>query len=57
MDNGFSFAEKNAMCTETSIYSYTAVKGTCKASSCTTGIAQGSCHGIHRTCPPTAGRL
>ena len=45
MDNGFAVAEKNAMCTEAS-YSRTAAKGTCKASSCTTGIAQGSCHGI-----------
>merc|ERR1712136_200803 len=40
MDNGFAFAEKSAMCTEDS-YSYTARKGTCKASSCTVGLAQG----------------
>merc|ERR1712136_253066 len=44
MDNGFAFAEKNAMCTEDS-YSYTARKGTCKASSCTVGLAQGSVTG------------
>ena len=56
MDNGFAFAEKNAMCTEAS-YSYTATQGTHKASNCTVGIAHGSCHGIARTCPPTASRL
>merc|ERR1712107_586004 len=44
MDNGFAFAEKNAMCTEDS-YSYTARKGTCKASSCTVGLSQGSVTG------------
>ena len=44
IDNGFVFAEKNAMCTEDS-YSDTATKGTCKASSCTVGLAQGSVTG------------
>ena len=39
MDNGFDFAEKNAMCTEAS-YSYNAMKGACKASSRTTGFVQ-----------------
>jgi len=45
MDNGFAFAEKNAMCTEES-YSYTGTKGTCSASSCTVGLAQGSVTGF-----------
>jgi len=45
MDNGFAFAEKNAMCTEAS-YSYTGTKGTCSASSCTVGLAQGSVTGF-----------
>ena len=35
---------KNAKCTET-VCSYTAVKGTCKASSYTVGIAQGGVKG------------
>ena len=34
MGNGFDFAEKNAVCTETRYsYSYNAVKGACKDSS------------------------
>ena len=41
MDNGFDFAEKNAMCTEAT-YSCNAMKGACKASSSTTGFVQGS---------------
>ena len=43
VNNGFAFAVKNAMCTETS-YSYTclATKGTCKASNCNVELAQGS---------------
>jgi hypothetical protein len=46
MDNAFKFAEKNALCTEDS-YSYTGRKGsTCKASSCTVGIPQGSVTGF-----------
>ena len=39
--NVFALAEKNAMCTESS-YSYTGTKGTCLASRCTVGLAQGS---------------
>ena len=43
MGNGFGFAEKNAVCTETRFsYSYNAVKGDCKDSSCTVGVAQAS---------------
>jgi len=45
MDNGFAFAEKNAMCTEES-YSNTRTKGTCSASSWTDGLAQGSVTGF-----------
>lgn len=46
MDSGFTFAVKNAMCTETNAsYSYTATKGTCKDSCCTVDIAQGSVTG------------
>ena len=44
MDNGFAFAEKNAMCTENS-YSYTGTQGMCSASSCTVGLVQGSVTG------------
>jgi len=45
MDNGFKFAEKNALCTESS-YSYKGKGGTCKASSCTVGMAKGSVTGF-----------
>merc|ERR1712232_1447551 len=45
MDNAFQFAENNAICTETS-YPYKAVGGSCKASSCTTGIPKGSVTGF-----------
>ena len=56
MGNGFDFAEKNAVCTETRFsYSYNAVKGACKDSSCTIeSLKQVS---RSRTCPPTARRL
>ena len=46
MCNGFDFAEKNAVCTETRhSYSYNEVKGACKDSSCTVGVAQTSVTG------------
>merc|ERR1712087_719334 len=45
MDNAFKFAEENAICTEKS-YPYKAVGGSCKASSCTTGIPKGSVTGF-----------
>merc|ERR1712232_505260 len=45
MDNAFQFAENNAICTETS-YPYKAVGGSCKASSCTTGIPKGGVTGF-----------
>merc|ERR1712232_247063 len=45
MDNAFQFAENNAICTETS-YPYTAEGGSCKASSCTTGIPKGGVTGF-----------
>ena len=44
MDNGFAFAEKNAMCTENS-YSHTGTQGMCSASSCTVWLVQGSVTG------------
>lgn len=44
MDHGFSFAEQNALCTEGS-YPYEGTGGTCKASSCTVGMAKGSVTG------------
>ena len=44
MDNGFAFSEKNGLCTEAS-YSYITTKGTCKDSSCTVDIVQGSVTG------------
>merc|ERR1712046_911 len=44
MDNGFSFFEKNAACTESS-YPYKATGGSCKASSCSVGIPQGGVSG------------
>lgn len=45
MDNGFTYAEKNGVCTEAS-YSYKGVDGTCEASSCTVGIPKGSVTGF-----------
>jgi len=45
MDNGFRFAEKNAICTEES-YPYKARGGSCAASSCTVGLAKGSVTGF-----------
>jgi len=44
MDRGFSFAEKNGLCTEAS-YPYKATQGTCQKSSCTVGIPQGGVTG------------
>ena len=45
MDTAFAFAEKNAICTESS-YSYKGRGGTCKASSCTVGIPKGGVTGF-----------
>lgn len=45
MDTAFKFAEQNALCTESS-YPYKAKGGSCKASSCTTGIAKGGVTGF-----------
>lgn len=45
MDNAFKYAEKNALCTESS-YSYKGRKGTCMASSCTVGIPNGGVTGF-----------
>ena len=46
MGNGFDFAEKNAVCTETRYsYSYNAVKGSCLGLGCTLGVAQASVTG------------
>merc|ERR1712093_220969 len=45
MDNAFKYAEENAICTEKS-YPYKAASGTCKASSCTTGIPKGGVTGF-----------
>jgi len=44
MDNGFKFAESNAICTEDS-YPYKARAGACEASSCTVGLAKGDVTG------------
>merc|ERR1712061_449288 len=44
MDTAFEYAEKSALCTEDS-YPYKAKGGTCKASSCTVGIAKGGVTG------------
>merc|ERR1712226_524612 len=44
MDNAFKYAEANALCTEES-YAYKGTGGTCKASSCTVGIAKGGVTG------------
>merc|ERR1712232_846371 len=45
MDNAFKYAEQNALCTEES-YPYKGTGGTCKASSCTVGIAKGGVTGF-----------
>jgi len=50
MDNGFKFAEANAICTEKS-YPYKGRKGTCQKSSCTVGLAQGSVKGFRDVSP------
>ena len=44
MDNDFTSAEKNDMCTEDN-YCYTAMKDICKPSSCIVRIARGSVTG------------
>jgi len=44
MDTAFSYAEKNALCTEGS-YSYKGRAGSCQASSCTVGIPKGGVTG------------
>jgi len=44
MDHAFQFAEKNAICTESS-YPYKGRGGTCEASSCTVGIPRGDVKG------------
>merc|ERR1712137_1341961 len=44
MDNGFTFAESNAICTEES-YPYKAKAGTCAAASCTVGLPKGTVTG------------
>ena len=44
MDNGTAFGENNGLCKEAS-YSYIKTKGTCKDSSCTVDILQGSVTG------------
>jgi len=44
MDHAFQFAEKNAICTESS-YPYKGRGGTCEASSCTVGIPSGDVKG------------
>jgi C1A family cysteine protease len=44
MDTAFKFAEKNALCTESS-YRYTGKGGSCEASSCTVGIPKGGVTG------------
>jgi len=45
MDNGFRFAEQNAICTEES-YPYKARGSTCASSSCTVGLPKGSVTGF-----------
>merc|ERR1711959_259407 len=45
MDQGFSFATRNGLCTESS-YPYHAKAGTCQQSSCTVGIPQGGVIGF-----------
>merc|ERR1712137_1404991 len=50
MDNAFKFAEQNAICTEES-YPYKGVGGSCKESSCTTGLPKGSVTGFKDITP------
>merc|ERR1712048_1053065 len=50
MDNGFTFAKSNALCTEES-YPYKAKAGTCAASSCTVGLAKGAVTGYKDVSP------
>jgi len=45
MDNGFKYAEQNAMCTEDS-YPYKAAAGKCQAATCTTGIPKAGVTGF-----------
>lgn len=47
MEQGFTYAEGAAMCTEGS-YSYTGRDGSCRASSCTTGIPRGGVTGYRK---------
>merc|ERR1712048_523647 len=44
MEQGFTYARGAAMCTESS-YSYTGTGGSCRASSCTTGVPRGGVTG------------
>merc|ERR1711862_151099 len=44
MEQGFTYAQGAAMCTESS-YSYTGSDGSCHASSCTTGVPRGGVTG------------
>jgi len=44
MEQGFTYAQGAAMCTESS-YSYTGSDGSCRASSCTTGVPRGGVTG------------
>merc|ERR1711976_846656 len=53
MDNGFTFLEKNAACSESS-YPYTARDGTCQASGCSVAIPRGSVTGYHDVSGETA---
>merc|ERR1712056_102282 len=50
MDNAFKFAEQNSVCTEES-YPYKGVGGSCKESSCTTGLPKGSVKGFKDITP------
>ena len=50
MSGAFDFAKKHAICTEES-YPYTAKGGSCKASTCTVGIAQGKVLGYKGLAP------
>jgi len=47
MEQGFTYAQGAAMCTESS-YSYTGSDGSCRASSCTTGIPRGGVTGYRK---------
>ena len=53
VDNSFASAENNGPCTEAS-YNCITTKGTCKDSSCTADIVQGSVTGDKKTCLPLA---